>query len=87
MSLGPEKINVVNYFSKPPQPNDEYYYVEDSYVVNEQTGGFKQSGKGSNQDNWRQGQGNQGQIYGNYNREVHYGREGNYNRYNHFNWG
>ena len=25
---------------KPPPPNDECYYAEDSYAVNEQTGGF-----------------------------------------------
>ena len=37
---GAKKINAVNYFSKPPPPNDECYYVEDFYVVNEQTGGF-----------------------------------------------
>ena len=30
-----EKINAVNYLSKPPPPNDECYYDEDSYVVNE----------------------------------------------------
>ena len=65
---GAEKINAVNYLPKPPPPNDERYYVEDSYSVNEQTEGFRQSAQGSNQDNWRQGQGNQGRIYGNYNR-------------------
>ena len=32
---GAEKINVVNYLSKTPPPNDECYYAEDSYVVNE----------------------------------------------------
>ena len=37
--------------------------------------------------NWRQGQGNQGRIYGNYNREGHYVRDGNYNRDNNFNRG
>ena len=31
--------------------------------------------------------GNQGQIYGNYNREGHYVRDGNYNRDNNFNKG
>ena len=35
--------------------------------------------------NWRQGQGNQGRIYGNYNREGHYVRDGNYNRDNNLN--
>ena len=37
---GAEKINAVNYLSKPTPQNDECYYVEDSYAVNEQTGGF-----------------------------------------------
>ena len=37
---GVENINAVNYLSKPPPPNDECYYAEDTYVVNEQTGGF-----------------------------------------------
>ena len=31
--------------SKPPPPNDECYYAEDSNAVNEQTGGFQQSVK------------------------------------------
>ena len=37
---GAEKINAVNYLAKPPTPNDECYYAEDTYAVNEQTGGF-----------------------------------------------
>ena len=37
---GAEKINAVNYLAKPPPPNDECYYEEDSYVVNERIGGF-----------------------------------------------
>ena len=41
-----EKINAVNYLSKPPPPNDECYYAEDTYVVNEQTGGFRPSAQG-----------------------------------------
>ena len=57
---GAEKINAVNYLAKPPPPNDECYYAEDTYAVNEKTGGFRPSVQGSNQDNWRQGQGNQG---------------------------
>ncbi|XP_069150303.1 uncharacterized protein [Solanum lycopersicum] len=36
---GEEKANAVNYLSKPPPPNDEYYCKEDSYVVNDQTRG------------------------------------------------
>ena len=55
---GAEKINAFNYLSKPPPPNDECYYEEDSYAVNEQTGGFQPSAQGSNQENWHQGQGN-----------------------------
>ena len=71
----------------PPSPNDECYYAEDTYVVNEQTGGFRPSAQGSNKDNWRQGQGNQGRNYGNYNCEGYYVRDGNYNRDNNFNRG
>ena len=52
---GAEKINAVNYLSKPPPPNDECYYVENFYAVNELTGGFRLSAQGSNQENWRQG--------------------------------
>ena len=74
---GAEKINAVNYLSKPLPQNDECYYAEDSYAVNEQTGGFRPSDQGSIQENWCQGQGNQGWIYGKYNREGHYVRDGN----------
>ena len=73
--------------AKPPPPNDECYYAEDTYAVNEQMGGFRPSANVSHQDNWRQGQGNQGWNYGNYNREGHYIRDGNYNRDNNFNRG
>ena len=69
---GAEKINAVNYLAKPPPPIDECYYEEDSYAVDEQMGSFRPSAQGSNQENQRQGQGNQGWIYGNYNCEVHY---------------
>ena len=48
---GAEKINAVNYLSKPPPQNDECYYKEDSYAVNEQTGGFRLSAQVSNQEN------------------------------------
>ena len=40
ITRGAEKINAVNYLSKPPPPNDECYYVENFYAVNEQKGGF-----------------------------------------------
>ena len=42
---GAEKINAVNYLSKPPPQNDECYYEEDSYAVNEQMGVFDQAPK------------------------------------------
>ena len=35
VTRGAEKMNAVNYLDKPPPPNDECYYEEDSYVVNE----------------------------------------------------
>ena len=87
ITRGEEKINAVNYLSKPPTPNDEYYYEENSYAVNEQTGGFWPSAQGANQEKWRQGQGNQGRMYGNYNLEGHYFQDGNYNRDNNVNRG
>ena len=42
---GAEKINEVKYFAKPPPPNDECYYAEDTYVVNEKTGVSDQAPK------------------------------------------
>ena len=39
VTRGAEQINAVNYLSKQPF-NDECYYTEDSYSVNEQMGGF-----------------------------------------------
>ena len=84
---GAEKINAVNYLCKPPPPNDECYYEENYHAVNEQTVVFQPSTPGSNKENLLQGQGNQGRIYGNYNREGHYVRDGNYNRDNNFNKG
>ena len=44
---GVEKINAVNYLSKPPPPNDECY-EENFYAVNEQTRSFRPSAQGSN---------------------------------------
>ena len=32
---GAEKVNAVKYLSKPPPPNDGYFYEEDSYAVND----------------------------------------------------
>ena len=40
-----EKVNAVNYLSKPPPPNDEYYYEQDSYAVNDQMGVFERTPK------------------------------------------
>ena len=37
---GVKKVNALNYLSKPPSPNDEYYDEEDSYAVNNQMGDF-----------------------------------------------
>ena len=57
---GEEKVNAVNYLTKPPP------------LVDEKMEGFQPNSQGSNQENWRQGQGNQGLNYGNYNREGQY---------------
>ena len=81
---GAEKVNVVNYLSKPPLPNDEHYYEEDFYAVNDHTLGFRPNTQGSNQENWRQGQENQDRIYVNYNCDGNYVRDANYNRNNNF---
>ena len=60
---GAEKVNVVNYLFKPPPPTDE----EDSDAINDHKGGFQPNAQGSNKENWRQGEGNPGQNYSNYN--------------------
>ena len=65
VSGGEEKVNVVNYLPKPPLPADEYYYEEDTYVLNDQTGGFRPNVQCSNQENWCHDKGNQGRYYGN----------------------
>ena len=69
---GVEKIDVVNYLSKPPPPKHEFYYEENYHAVNEQTVVFQPSTPGSNKENLLQGQGNQCRINGNYNRDGQY---------------
>ena len=70
-------MNAVNYLIKTPPPVDEFYYEEDSYVVNEKTGGCLLNAQCYNQENWRKGQGKQGRNYGNYNKEGNYVLYGN----------
>ena len=77
----------MNYLSKTPLPNDEYYYKEHSYAVIDQTGSFRLNAQGSNQENWRQGQVNQSQYYVNYNCYGHYVQGGSYNYDNNFKLG
>uniref|UniRef100_M1DQA2 Integrase core domain containing protein n=1 Tax=Solanum tuberosum TaxID=4113 RepID=M1DQA2_SOLTU len=48
-------------------------------------GGFRANAQGSNSDNLRQGQGNQGWNYGTYKREGQYVWDGNYNDDNNYN--
>uniref|UniRef100_M1DC95 Integrase core domain containing protein n=1 Tax=Solanum tuberosum TaxID=4113 RepID=M1DC95_SOLTU len=80
VSGGIEKVNIVNYLTRNSPTGEECYYDEDTYAVNDQTGGFRANAQGSNTNNWRQGR-----NYGNYNREGQYVRDGNYNRDNNYN--
>ena len=79
VSGGAEEVNVVNYLSKPPPQNDEYYCDEDSCAGNYQIGGFRLNAQGSNKENLRQGHVNHGRNNCSYNRNGHYVRHGNYN--------
>ena len=58
VSEGTKKVNAVNYLNKPPLPSNEYNYEGDTYAVNDQMGGFRSNAPVSNQENWREGQGN-----------------------------
>ena len=51
VTSGAEKVNAVNYFSKPPPMIDEYYYEGDSYAVNKKTVGFQANSLGFNKKN------------------------------------
>ena len=42
-----EKVNAVNYLTKPPPPLDEFYYDGDYYAGHEQTGDFSPNTQGS----------------------------------------
>ena len=66
MSEGIEKVNAVNYLTKPPPLVHEYYYYEDAYVVNNQTVVSDLTPKAPIKK-MCQGQDKQGQNYGNYN--------------------
>ena len=52
-----DKVNAVNYLSKPPPPNDKYYYEEGSDAMNYQMGDLRRSAQGSNQENWHNSRG------------------------------
>ena len=45
MSGDSDKVNAVNYLTKPPPSVDEYYYEEDVYAINDQNWGFQQNAK------------------------------------------
>ena len=51
VTRGDDKVNAVNYLTKPPPLVDEFYYEEDADEVNEQTGFFRPKSQGSNEKN------------------------------------
>lgn len=53
-----ERVNAV--IHQPPHAPmyEESYFEEDACFVNDHIGGFHTNAQGSNQDYWRQGQGN-----------------------------
>ena len=48
VTRGAEKVNAVNYMNKSRMLGDDYYYEEDTYKVNDQTGDFLPNAQGSN---------------------------------------
>ena len=72
-----EKVNAVNYLSKPPSSTDEFYYEENSYALNEKTIFIDQTSKAPIR--------RIGTKVKEIKRESHYVRDGNYNRDNNFN--
>lgn len=48
VTRGAEKVNAVKYFTTQPQPVDEYYSEEDTYIVNYYTWCFRPKAQGQN---------------------------------------
>ncbi|XP_069147139.1 uncharacterized protein [Solanum lycopersicum] len=82
---GAEKINAVNYLSKPPPQNDECYYEEDTYTVNEKTGVSYQAPKAQIRIIGAKVKGTQVGTMVTTTVRFIYVRDGNYNRDKNFN--